>query len=276
MKLHPASRAALATSLKRLDEVLGGTDPAGADPKAVGEELFGVAGLLIREPVMRRTLADAATEPADRVALTRRLLDGKVSEPTLQLIDTVVASRWSNGREMVDGVEEVASVASLTAAERAGDLETVETELFQVGRTIGSDPGLEKALSADERPSEAKRALVEQLFSGKVNPVTEALVVYAVTHLRGHFAETQIDKLSEIAARLKQRSVAHVTSASPLHDEQRAVLAEKLQRIFGRPIAVHVDVRPDVLGGIHVRVGDEVIDGSSAGRIAALRGRLAS
>lgn len=273
MKLHSASRAALAASLERLEEVLGGD---GADPTAVGEELFGLAGLLIRERVMRRALADASTEPADRVALARRLLDGKLSEPALQVTDTVIGSRWSNARELVDGVEEVGSVALLIAAERAGDLETVETELFQVGRTVGANAGLEQALSEDERPGATKRALVERLFSGKVNPVTETLVGYAVTHLRGQFAETQIDKLSDTAARLKERSVAHVTSASPLADEQRAVLAEKLQRIFGRPITVHVDVRPDVLGGIHVQVGDEVIDGSSAGRLAALRGRLAS
>jgi len=38
---------------------------------------------------------------------------------------------------------------------------------------------------------------------------------------------------------------------------------------------VHVEVQPNVLGGIVVKVGDEVIDGSAAGRIAALRGQLA-
>lgn len=271
MKLHPASRLALQASRARLDQALTGN---GHDPSRTGEDLFAFASLLIREPVIRRALADASTEADHRVQLTRRLLTGKIAEESLQVIDVVVAERWSNTWELIDGVEELASAALLTAAHRAGALDRVETELFQIARLIGANGDLELALTEDGNRVEPKRRIVERLFTGKVHPVTEALVEHAVTHPRGHFAETQIDILSDRAARLRERSVAHVTSAGPLTDSQREQLADKLTRLFARPITVHVDVQPKVLGGIQVRVGDEVIDGTSAGRLAAARGVL--
>ena len=66
-----------------------------------------------------------------------------------------------------------------------------------------------------------------------------------------------------------------MTSASELSDEQKTQLGAKLNGIYNRPIALHVEIDPKLGGGLVVRVGDEVIDGSTAGRIDALRRRLA-
>ena len=61
----------------------------------------------------------------------------------------------------------------------------------------------------------------------------------------------------------------------PLTDEQTTRLVGSLGRIYGREVSVHVEVEPSVLGGIRVQVGDEVIDGSVAGRLEALQRRMA-
>jgi len=66
-----------------------------------------------------------------------------------------------------------------------------------------------------------------------------------------------------------------VTSANALSDEQTAQLGAKLNDIYGRPIALHVEVNPRLVGGLVVRVGEEVIDGSTAGQLASVRRRLA-
>lgn len=271
MRLHPASRETLAIAKQRLDEVLGGP---GGDPERSGRELLSVAGLLVTEVGLRRALGDGSTNPDKRVQLARRLLDGKLSPETLQVIDVVAGNRWSTPRELVTSVQDLGNIALLTAAERTGELDRVESELFQVGRVVGADPELERALSDDGAP-DRKARLVQQLFGAKVHRITTAMVEFAVAYPRGRFAQTQLEELSELAAQLRQRSIAQVTTASPLSDDERNKLAEKLTALYGRPIAVQVEVRPDVLGGLRVRVGDEVIDGTSAGRIAAARSRLA-
>src|SRR5690606_9956060 len=78
-----------------------------------------------------------------------------------------------------------------------------------------------------------------------------------------------------LSAKRRERSVAHVRSAFPLSEEQQQRLVRTLQRIYSRPIALHLEVDPEVGGGLFIRVGDEVIDGSIRGRLEALRRDLA-
>lgn len=270
--MHAASREALAAAEHRLDGVLG---ESSADPAAIGQELTAFAELLAGEISLRRALADSSASQDARKALARRLTEGKLGEPALQVLDVVVTSRWSNPRELAEGVRVLAADALLAAAEKAGSLDTVEGELFGVARSLGESPELERALSDPLGPMDAKRSLLGNVFGEKINPVTLSLIEQVVGRPGGRAVAHGLDELAELAAARRDRSVAHVVTASPLSDQQRDALAERLNRIYGKPIALHVEVKPAVLGGIMVKVGDEVIDGSSAGRIMALRGQLA-
>ena len=68
--------------------------------------------------------------------------------------------------------------------------------------------------------------------------------------------------------------VAQVVAAAELSDAQRTRLTEVLSRIYGHPVAIQLTVDPDVLGGLSIAVGDEVIDGSIASRLAAAQTQL--
>ncbi|GAB3396314.1 F0F1 ATP synthase subunit delta [Amycolatopsis echigonensis] len=271
MTLHAASREALDLAERALGEVLAG---AGTDPAKVGEELLSVVDLLDREIGLRRAVGDSSVAPESRQGLVRRLFDGKLSEQALKVLDTVAGSRWSSPRELVDGLESVGRSALLTAAEKAGNIETVESQLFQVARIVAGAPELEAALSDLAAPADAKRTLVRGLFADKVDAVVETLVEQAVQRAKGRGIGHVLDKLVALAAERRERSVAYVTSANALTDEQRALLGTKLDGIYGRPIALHVEIDPNLGGGLVVRVGDEVIDGSTSGQLAAVRRTL--
>ncbi|MEU6642062.1 F0F1 ATP synthase subunit delta [Saccharomonospora sp. NPDC046836] len=273
MTLHAASREALGFAETRLDEVLG---DAGTDPSAVGEELLSVVGLLTREVGLRRAVGDGSSDPEARTRLVRTLLQSKVSEPALQVLDAVVGSRWSSPRELLDGLESVGQTALLTSAEKSGKLDTVEDELFRIARIVDREPELERALSDRVGPVEGKRTLIRNLTADKVDPVTRILVEQVVVRPRGRSIAIGIDELVKLAAARRDRSVAYVTSATELTAEQRDRLAAKLAQIYGRPVVLHVELNRAIGAGLVVRVGDEVIDGSAAGRIEALRRQLAS
>ena len=83
-------------------------------------------------------------------------------------------------------------------------------------------------------------------------------------------------ELVDQAAQRRQKIVAIVKTARAA--DRRADWPGwrgSLGRIYGREVSVHVEVEPSVLGGIRVQVGDEVIDGSVAGRLEDLRRRMA-
>ncbi|HET6286437.1 MAG TPA: F0F1 ATP synthase subunit delta [Amycolatopsis sp.] len=273
MTLHAASREALDLAENRLGEVLAA---AGTDPATVGDELLSVVTLLDREIGLRRAVADGSASSEARIGFVRGILAGKVSEPALQVLDTVAGSRWSSPRELTDGVEALGRSALFTSAEKSGNISTVEDQLFRVSRIVAGQPELERALSEPAAPAEAKRALVRTLFADKVDVVTETLVEQVVLRAKGRGVANALELLIKLAAERRERSVARVTSASALSGEQQAKLGEELNALYGRQLALHVEIDPRLGGGLVVRVGDEVIDGSTAGRIDALRRRLAS
>ncbi|MFD9703341.1 F0F1 ATP synthase subunit delta [Lentzea sp. NPDC059081] len=275
MTLHAASREALAAAELRLLELADATTSTN-DLAQLGEELFAVLGLLIEQRTLRGALADASSEAAGREQLLRGLFAGKVSDATLQVLAAVVTARWSSPRELVDGVESLARTALLVRAERDGQLDSTEDELFRLGRIVAGSNELELLLADPAGDASGKVALVDSLIEGKVSPVTKTLVDQLVRNPRGVRVADGLSELADLAAQRRQRSVAHVRSAVELTAEQIDRLTATLTTIYSRPIALHVEVDPALGGGLTIKIGDEIIDGSIAGRLAALRRNLAS
>ncbi len=96
-----------------------------------------------------------------------------------------------------------------------------------------------------------------------------------VTAPRGRSLEAGLESLSKLAAERRDRMVAVVTSAVPLSDGQKQRLGAALAKLYGRQMHLNLDVDPEVLGGIQVQVGDEIINGSIADRLADASRRMA-
>ena len=271
--MHAASRDALEQSRSTLQSSLS-TDPAGGATGAkVGSELFQVVDVLEGERALRVAIADSSAPVEARQDLVRSVFGWKIDDTTLSVVLAAVAQSWSNPRDLRDGLVSLGREALLLSAREQGQLATVEDELFRLGRIVAGDPVFEQALSDRNATGEAKRALLAQVLYGKVTAVTEALASQAVARPDGMPAD-MFDALSVRAAELEGRSVALVTSATALDDRQLGALTERLTAIYGRQMAVHMQVDPELLGGMVIRVGDEVIDGSVAGRVSAMRRSL--
>jgi F-type H+-transporting ATPase subunit delta len=91
---------------------------------------------------------------------------------------------------------------------------------------------------------------------------------------RGRKLDLAAEELSELAAERRDRYVAHISTPVRLSPDQEHRLAESLTRIYGRPISLQVELDPSLLGGLVVRVGGELIDGSVAGKLATARRTL--
>ncbi|WP_338672987.1 F0F1 ATP synthase subunit delta [Streptomyces sp. SCSIO 30461] len=269
--MNGASREALAAARERLDAL---TDNTSVDAAKLADELAAVTALLDREVSLRRVLTDPAQAGEAKAELAARLLGGQVGGETVDLVSGMVRSRWSQSRDLVDATEELANTADLVAAQRAGALDEVEDELFRFGRIVASSTELRAALADRSATASAKGGLLRGLLGGKTNPVTERLVVRLGIAPRGRSLEQGLDSLSKLAAARRDRVVAVVTSAVPLSDRQKQRLGTVLARMYGREMHLNLDVDPEVLGGISVRIGDEVIDGTIADRIAEAQRRI--
>lgn len=271
--MHGASREALAAARERLDAL---TDSTSVDAGSLAGELAAVTALLHREVSLRRVLTDPAQSGEAKAELAKRLLGTQVSGTAADVVAGLVRSRWSQSRDLVDALEELANTADLTAAQKRGRLDNVEDELFRFGRIVSSNTELRAALTSRSATEAAKGELLRSLLGGRAERTTEQLVTRLVTAPRGRSLESGLESLSRLAADRRDRMVAVVTSAVPLSDAQKQRLGAALTKVYGRPMHLNLDVDPEVVGGIRVQVGDEVINGSIADRLEDAGRRLAS
>ena len=267
-----ASRETLASVSEQLDRIVerGGEQ----DLAELADELGSVVRLLDRETGLRRALADPATEPDRRQTLLDSVLGSRLGPRTLEVLHPVVRGRWSQPRDLSDGLDQLARQASLGVAERSGTLDEVEDELFRFGRILEAQPRLRLLLEDRAADADRRTELLDRLVGRRVNPTTRQLLDQAVRAPRGRTLEVAVGELVELAAARRERYVAYVTAPAPLTAEQERRLTTTLARIYGREISLRVAVDPELLGGLVIRVNDEVIDGSVASRLDAVRARL--
>lgn len=272
-RLRAASRDSLATLVSEFDTVAGRLREPGLTTLA--DELVSVARLLISQPVLARHLARPTDDPAPKIRLAETLLSGKVDDHTLDLVRTAVSQRWSEESNLVDAIEHLARLALLKRAEVSDEVDEVEEQLFRFGRLLDDQPRLTSLLSDYTAPAEGRIGLLDKVIdSSGANGTAAELLRQTVGLLRGERADEAVVDLAELAVARRGEIVAHVTAAAELSDAQRTRLTDVLTRIYGRPVGVQLHVDPELLGGLSIAVGDEIIDGSIASRLAAAQTQL--
>ncbi|HSA50954.1 MAG TPA: F0F1 ATP synthase subunit delta [Yinghuangia sp.] len=269
--MQGASRESMAAARERLDALAQST---GADMPALAEDLHAVVLLLDRTVVLRRVFTDPARSGESRAAFLAQLLGGQIGGDAADLLGGLVRARWSQPRDLVDAIDELSVEAELIGADREGSLDDLEDELFRFGRIVAGQRELRSTLTDPSVPDSRKAELVSGLLDGRVRPVTLRLVTRLVAHPRSRSLEAGLEAYARLAAERRRRVVALVTVALPLTEEQNTRLAAALGRIYGRPVHLNVEIDEQVIGGVRVQIGDDVIDGTVATRLDEAGRRL--
>lgn len=166
----------------------------------------------------------------------------------------------------------------LALAQRGGDPPAWGTMFGDVAAAVEHDDLLRRFLDSPQIADTTKIAILQRAFT-KVMPgplvrFFEILVRHRRQTLIPEISREYNERLDELAGRVQ----AEVTVARALGDSQRAALAAQLTRSVGggRTVVPVVRVHPPILGGVIVRVGDRVADGSVRTRLGRLRHLLAS
>jgi F-type H+-transporting ATPase subunit delta len=268
--MHGASR----DSLKQAEEALAAlTAIPSTDVTALSDDLAAIGAALDGDVSLRRLLTDPSRSSEQRAQLVTSLLSGKVGEPAVELVAGTVRGRWSRPRDLADAVDVLATQAELALAERAGALDAVEDDLFRFGRILSAEPELVAGLS-ERIPAAQRTALVDSLLAGKASASALRLIHRLVAAPRGRSVVDGVEELNRIAAQRRERITALVKAAVPLTEAQRTRLTGILARAYGREIRLNVELDQELIGGLTIRIGDDIIDGSLAGRLAEASRRV--
>ncbi len=265
--MQGSSRAAVAAGQLAFDAALVGRP----ETTRLAEDLFGVTAALDSSAALRRALTEPSREAPAKVELARRLFAGKVSAPAMEFVATLVSQRWSAERDLGDAMESFGVQALAAATEAAARTDAVEDQLFRFERIVAADPALREALTSRTATAAAKAELVQRLLVGKAHLETVRLARQAVLAPRGRRFDRIIEDYLKIIATRRQQLSATVVTAIELSAAQRVRLSSALQRIYGKAVHLNVVVDPQVIGGIRVEVGDEVVDGTVLRKLDAAR-----
>ncbi|WP_457253503.1 F0F1 ATP synthase subunit delta [Pedococcus sp. P5_B7] len=269
--MRGSSRAAAIAGGKALDAALAG----GVDRRVLGDELLAVVGVIDGSATLRRALADPSREGSEKQALAERLLDGKVSAEAIVVVKNLVGQRWATERDLSDTLEDLAVTSILAGAEKANRIDRVEDELFRFERIVAGNPELRDRLTNRQGDVDAKAGVVSELLEGKATEETVRLARLAVLAPRGRKLDRTLERYLGLAAQRREQITAVVTAATELTPQQRERLAAALQGIYGKPVLLQVVLEDQVLGGIRVQVGDEVVDGTVLRRLDEARRHIA-
>ncbi len=243
-----------------------------AEAGKLGEELFGAAAVLRGEAALRRIFTDASIEAEAKAGLAGNVFGSALGEAALGLVTSAVKLRWTSPRDLADVIEQLGVLAAVRSAGSDGG--RISDELFEVRRVIDETPGLRTALSDPSRSASDKSGLLRSLFGGKLLPASLLLLEQAAAGAHGAI-DGALESYQHTAAHANGEKLATVHTARDLSDDERTRLAEALGAQYGTAVHLQVVVDPDVVGGLRVAIGDDVIDGTVSGRLEDAQRRLA-
>jgi F-type H+-transporting ATPase subunit delta len=246
------------------------------DAAQFSNDLFTVLTVLSTSVGVRRALTDNARDAAAKAELISNLFGGKIGSPAQSLLASAAGMRWSSPSELADAIEKFAVEAQAVVADKNNEIAKLEDQLFDFARVLIANPDLRQALNTSADSDEGKVALLESIVKGKYANSTINLLRRIIVLRRGRNIDATLAAYSHYVSSRKDRMAAHIRTAVELTPAQAEKLRAALTKEVGKEVHINIEVDPKVLGGISIRYGDEIIDGTVINRLTEASRALVS
>ena len=164
--------------------------------------------------------------------------------------------------------------ALLALARKANDLAGWGRMIDDVADAVERDDRLRRFLQAPQIDASAKSDVLAKAFQDRMPRLFVRFLQQLIKNRRQMLIPEIAIEYRNLVDEVEGRIHAQVTLAKPVGEQERAAIAGQLTRVLGRPVVPQVRVNPNILGGVIVRVGDRVMDGSVRRRLGMLKSRM--
>jgi F-type H+-transporting ATPase subunit delta len=164
--------------------------------------------------------------------------------------------------------------ALFSIATTHGKQDAFAASLSEVGEMMDANPSIGVFLQTPKVDLAAKKKALRNAFTGKVDPLVLNFLLVVLEKRRQRLISEIAREFSKLLDEKMGRLHVQVTLAHPADAATEQSITKELSRILGRTAIPHITVDPKIVGGIVVRYGDSILDGSVRRRLAGLRNRL--
>ncbi len=165
--------------------------------------------------------------------------------------------------------------AAFQIAQRDGTVDAWRSDLAKAAQMLGREDAL-RVLANPAVSYEARAELAERITAGHISPPALNLVRLLLRRGRMDLLPSVAREFHRLYARREGITEATIVSAAALDPTEEQALRQRLIEMTGGRVEMDFTIDPSILGGVVVRLGDRLIDGSVRGRLERLRSRLAA
>ncbi|GGH84083.1 F-type H+-transporting ATPase subunit delta [Pullulanibacillus pueri] len=166
--------------------------------------------------------------------------------------------------------------ALFEVAKERGTIDAVEEQLGLVNQIVAESTDLKKMLYFPGIAGEVKKKVVEEIFKTEVNGEVLNLLKILIDRRRESILEDLQASFVEIANDYRGILDVNVTTASPLDKDEEEKIMEAFGQIYDKKLRLHTKVDPKVIGGVLVKVGNRLYDGTLSGKLNRFHQELKS
>jgi F-type H+-transporting ATPase subunit delta len=174
-----------------------------------------------------------------------------------------------------EGIARVYAEALLNAADKKGEADAVREQFESLVRDVlDADPLVGAFFASPAVPSPVKAEAIRKACEGRASELFTNFLLVLNDHDRLELLRPTLAALQELYDERRRRLRVLVRSAVALADDQRERIRQGVQTAFQMEPVLDVQVDPELLGGVLVKIGDWLYDGTVRARLQAIRNHL--
>ncbi|KYH29380.1 F0F1 ATP synthase subunit delta [Clostridium colicanis] len=166
------------------------------------------------------------------------------------------------------------ALALYEIAEKNGKVDEYIRELKEILNLIKTSDELLSVVKHPEITTSQKKRVFKSIFKGKVDDYILGFLLILIEKDRILYLEEKINEMEKIHLERQNILVANVKSVIPLNEDEKSTLIEKLKKMYGKNIILKEKIDKSIIGGLYIRVGDDVIDGTIKAKFEEIRRRV--
>ena len=164
--------------------------------------------------------------------------------------------------------------AFFSIAQEANKIDEYQSEMEKVIQSITEVEGMKQYVEHLLVPVKEKKELFQKIFAGQLSPMTMNFLLMLLDKRRESYLEVIFGEFVEMADESRNIKKAELFAAREVPEAELAELAQKLSSSTGKTVTLKLTVDPSLLGGVKIRMGDQIVDGTVAKKLQMLKENL--